>query len=74
MANTASARKRIRQTKVRTARNVARKSRMRTFVKNVESAIAHGNRSVAVEALHVAKPGMRMAADKGKVHENTVAR
>ena len=42
MANTASARKRIRQTAKRTARNQARKSRMRTFVKKVEAAIAGG--------------------------------
>ena len=42
MANTASARKRNRQTKRRTERNQARKSRMRTFVKKVEVAIASG--------------------------------
>ncbi len=45
MANTASARKRIRQTVTRTARNQARKSRMRTFVKKVETAIASGDKS-----------------------------
>ena len=47
MANTASARKRIRQTVTRTARNQARKSRMRTFVKKVETAIASGDKSAA---------------------------
>jgi small subunit ribosomal protein S20 len=50
MANTASARKRIRQTVVRTARNKARKSRMRTFVGKVEAAIASGNKEVAAAA------------------------
>jgi len=74
MANTASARKRIRQTKVRTARNTARKSRMRTFIKNVETAIASGDKAVAVNALRVAQPEMQRASGKGVVHANTVAR
>lgn len=74
MANTASARKRIRQTTRRTARNQARKSRMRTFVKKVEAAIAGGDRTVATEALRVAQPEMQRAAGKGVVHKNTVAR
>jgi small subunit ribosomal protein S20 len=74
MANTASARKRIRQTKVRTARNAARKSRMRTFVKKVEAAIARGDKTSAVDALRVAQPEMQRAAGKGVVHSNTVSR
>jgi small subunit ribosomal protein S20 len=74
MANTASARKRIRQTKVRTARNAARKSRMRTFIKKVETAIAKGDKAVAVEALREAQPELQRAAGKGVVHANTVAR
>jgi small subunit ribosomal protein S20 len=74
MANTASARKRIRQTKVRTARNAARKSRMRTFVKKVEAAIASGDKTVAADALRVAQPEMQRASGKGVIHANTVAR
>jgi len=74
MANTASARKRIRQTKVRTLRNHARKSRMRTFVKKVEAAIASGDKAVAAEALRAAQPEMQRAATKGVIHSNTVAR
>ncbi len=74
MANTASARKRIRQTETRTARNQARKSRMRTFIKKVETAIAGGNRSAAAAALREAQPEMQRAAGKGVVHGNTVAR
>lgn len=74
MANTASARKRIRQIAVRTERNAARKSRMRTFIKKVETAIASGNKSAAVEALRVAQPEVHRAATKGVVHANTVAR
>ena len=74
MANTASARKRIRQTTTRTARNQARKSRMRTFVKKVESAIAGGDRAAAAEAFRAAQPEMQRAAGKGVIHANTVAR
>ena len=74
MANTASAQKRNRQTKRRTARNQARKSRVRTFVKKVETAIAGGDRAAAGEALRAAQPEMQRAASKGVVHKNTVAR
>ncbi len=74
MANTASARKRIRQTKTRTARNAARKSRMRTFVKKVEAALASGNKEAAGEALRAAQPEMQRAATRGVTHPNTVAR
>ncbi|HEY2131651.1 MAG TPA: 30S ribosomal protein S20 [Acetobacteraceae bacterium] len=74
MANTASARKRIRQTERRTERNHARKSRMRTFIKKVEAAIAGGDKAVAVEALRSAQPELQRAATKGVVHSNTVAR
>ena len=74
MANTASARKRIRQTVTRTARNQARKSRMRTFVKKVETAIAGGDKEAANAALRAAQPEMQRAAGKGVIHKNTVAR
>jgi small subunit ribosomal protein S20 len=74
MANTASARKRIRQTETRTARNHARKSRMRTFVKKVETAIATGDKAAASDALRAAQPEMQRAATKGVVHNNTIAR
>ena len=74
MANTASARKRIRQILVRTARNQARKSRMRTFVKKVETAIATGDKSGAADALRLAQPEMQRAATKGVIHLNTVSR
>jgi small subunit ribosomal protein S20 len=74
MANTASARKRIRQTLRRTVRNHARKSRMRTFVKKVESAITSGDKAAASEALKQAQPELQRAAGKGVIHANTVAR
>jgi small subunit ribosomal protein S20 len=74
MANTASAQKRIRQTAKRTARNQARKSRMRTFVKKVETALAGGNKDAAAEALREAQPELQRAANKGVIHRNTIAR
>ena len=74
MANTASARKRIRQTARRTELNRARMSRMRTFVKKVETAIAGGDKSAANEALRVAQPEMQRAAGKGVIHKNTISR
>ena len=74
MANTASARKRIRQTAVRTARNQARTSRMRTFIKKVETAIAGGDKALAADALRGAQPEMQRAAGKGVVKLNTIAR
>ena len=74
MANTPSARKRIRQTEKRTARNAARKSRMRTFIKKVETAIAGGDKHQAVAALRAAQPELQRAAGKGVLHANTASR
>jgi small subunit ribosomal protein S20 len=74
MANTDSARKRIRQTEKRTARNRARKSRVRTFLRKVELAIAAGDKGGAQEAFKAAQPELQRAATKGVLHDNTVAR
>lgn len=74
MANTASARKRIRQIERRTERNRARKSRVRTFIRDVEGAIANANKDEAVAALRRAQPELQRAAGKGVVPKNTVAR
>ncbi|MBS1101956.1 30S ribosomal protein S20 [Gluconobacter sp. Dm-62] len=74
MANTASARKRIRQNERRRERNVARMSRMRTFIKKIELAIQSGDKSAAAEAFKVAQPEMQRAAGKGVIAKNTVSR
>jgi len=74
MANTASARKRIRQTEKRTERNRSRRSRVRGFLRKVELAIAGGDKSAAADAFRAAQPEMQRAADKGVYHDNTVAR
>ena len=74
MANTDSARKRIRQTEKRMARNKARKSRVRTYVRKLEEAIASGDKTAAQEAFRAAQPEMQRAVTKGTLHANTVSR
>jgi small subunit ribosomal protein S20 len=74
MANNPSARKRIRQTAKRTARNRMRRSRVRTFLRKVELAIAGGDKGAAETALRAAQPELHRAVSKGVLHQNTVAR
>jgi small subunit ribosomal protein S20 len=74
MANHPSAVKRIRQTESRTARNRARESRIRTFVKKVETALAAGDKENARLAFAAAAPEMQRGITKGVLHRNTVAR
>jgi small subunit ribosomal protein S20 len=74
MANHKSAEKRIRQTEKRTAVNRARKSRIRTFVKKVEQAIASGDKGAAATAFQAAQPELQRGISKGVLHRNTVAR
>jgi small subunit ribosomal protein S20 len=74
MANTKSAKKAIRKTIARTAINKARRSRMRTFVRKVEEAIASGDRGAAEQALRWAQPELMRSAQKGVLHKNTASR
>ncbi len=74
MAHHKSAKKRIRQTGRRTLVNKARASRVRTFVKKVEDAIAAGDKSAARAAFIAAQPEMARGANKGMLHRNTVSR
>jgi small subunit ribosomal protein S20 len=74
MATHVSAEKRIRQTARRTAVNRARLSRLRTYVKKVETAIAAGDKEAARAALREAQPELQRGAQKGVMHKNTVAR
>jgi small subunit ribosomal protein S20 len=69
-----SAEKRLRQTEKRTVINRARMSRVRTFVKKVETAIATGDKAAAQSAFQQAQPEMHRATNKGVLHRNTVAR
>jgi small subunit ribosomal protein S20 len=69
-----SAEKRLRQTEKRTVINRARLSRVRTFVKKVESAIGSGDKEAAQSAFRSAQPELHRATTKGVLHKNTVAR
>ena len=69
-----SAEKRLRQTEKRTATNRARMSRMRTFVKKVETAIASDDKPETQSAFQLAQPELHRATTKGVMHKNTVAR
>ena len=74
MATHKSAEKRIRQTVKRTAVNRARRSRVRTFVKKVEAAVATGDKEAAQSAFRLAQPELHRAVTKGVFHRNTVSR
>lgn len=74
MANTPQAKKRIRRNDRRAEINKSRVSRIRTFVKKVESAITAGSKDEAAEALKAAQPEMMRGVSKGILHKNTVAR
>ena len=56
MANTSSAKKMVRKIAKRTDINRSRRSRMRTFLRKVEEAIATGDQAVAQAALRAAQP------------------
>lgn len=74
MANTTSAKKAVRKLERRTAVNKARRSRMRTFLRKVEEAIASGNQEQATAALRAAQPELQRAANHGIVHQNLASR
>lgn len=74
MANSEQSKKRARQSEARYAVNKARRSRIRTFVRKVEEAIASGNSEAAVEALKNAQPELARGVTKGVLHKNTVSR
>lgn len=74
MAHAKSAKKRIRQTARRTAVNRARSSRVRSFIKSVETAIASGDKKSAEAALKAAQPEVQRGATKGVLHRNAASR
>jgi small subunit ribosomal protein S20 len=74
MANTAQSKKRARQAERSQDVNKARRSRIRTFLRKVEEAIASGNPDAAKAALRTAQPELARGITKGVLHKNTVAR
>jgi len=74
MANSPQAKKRARQNAARFAVNKMRRSRIRTYLRAVEEAIASGDQKAATEALKVAQPELMRGVTKGVMHKNTAAR
>lgn len=74
MANHKSSKKRIIRNANRAVINGARMSRIRTFVKKVEMAIASGDADAASAALRAAQPEMQRGVTRGVLHKNTVSR
>ena len=74
MANTPGAKKAVRKIEQRTAVNRARRSRVRTFLRRFEEAVAAGDASVAESAFVEAQSELMRAVSKGVVHKNTGAR
>lgn len=74
MANTPQSRKRIRRNAKRADINTSRVSRIRGFVKKVETAIAGGDKTAAAEALKAAQPELARGVARGVLHKNTASR
>ncbi|WP_274630487.1 30S ribosomal protein S20 [Arvimicrobium flavum] len=74
MANTPSAKKATRKIARRADINKSRRSRVRTFVRKVEEALASGNKEAAQAAFLAAQPELMRAATKGVLHRNTASR
>ena len=74
MANTPQAKKRILRNANRAQINGARMSRIRSFVKKVELALAGGDKQAAADALKAAQPELARGVARGVLHKNTAAR
>ena len=74
MANTPSAKKRIRDTLRKTDINKSRRSRIKTFVRKVEDALESKDAKAAMESLKVAQPEIMRGVTKGIFHKNTASR
>lgn len=74
MANSPGSKKRARQALARTEVNKARKSRIRTYLRKVEEAIAGGDQSAAKDALKAVQPELMRGVTKGVYHKNTASR
>ncbi|MEO0879201.1 MAG: 30S ribosomal protein S20 [Pseudomonadota bacterium] len=74
MANTTSAKKMVRKIERRTAVNKSRRSRVRTYLRKVEEAIAAGDKAAADDAFKIAMPEMHRAVSRGVFKKTTVAR
>lgn len=74
MANSRQSRKRARQAEKRRQHNTSRRSEMRTYLKQVLSAIEAGNKQLAAEVYRKACSSLDVLASKGQIHKNKAAR
>ncbi len=74
MANTSSAKKATRKIARRAAVNKNRRSRIRTYLRQVEEALAAGDKAAAEAAFNAAQPELMRGASKGVIHKNTASR
>lgn len=74
MANHISALKRARQTEKKTAVNRATKSRMRTTLRNLRTALAQGDKTAVETSYREAVSVLDKSAKKGVIHKNTASR
>ena len=74
MANTKSAEKAARQAVVRRERNVVKRSRLRSALRDVTQAIASGKKEGAQSAYKTAVPVIDTMVTKGMIHRNKAAR
>lgn len=74
MANTKSAKKMVRKIARRTEVNKSRRSRIRTFVRKVEEAVASGDKKAATVALQAAEPEIMRGVTRGVLPKNTASR
>lgn len=74
MANIKSAKKRILVIETKTLRNKMIKSKVKTLIKKVETAIAQGDKALAEQNLRTAKSEISKACSKGVYHKNNAAR
>ena len=74
MANIKSAKKRVQVTAIRTERNKAIRSEVKTYIKKVEKAVADGDKAAAESVLKEAISVIESAASKGVYHDNNAGR
>ena len=74
MANHKSAKKRVRQTLLRTEKNKMHKSQMRTVVKQIREAIKKKDKDTAVKLLPSIQKVLAKLSQKGIMKKNAAAR
>jgi len=74
MPNIKSAKKRVKISEIKRARNTSAKSSIKTYIRKYEAAIAEGNTENAATIYAKVSSLLDKAATKGIIHKNTAAR